>query len=115
MTSRDILNEVLGEAFGMPAYFFKDFKIKPVTPSDIKQMEARAKTDRLSNSIKKVVFNDPAVVILWKDGTKTTVKCQKGDKYDKEKGLALAIVKHLLGDTGYYNTIFEKWLEKDED
>lgn len=25
--------------------------------------------------IKKVIFNDPATIVLWNDGTKTVVKC----------------------------------------
>ena len=30
------------------------------------------------SSIKDVIFNYPATIILWKDGTKTTVKARKG-------------------------------------
>ena len=47
--------------------------------------------------IKKVIFNNPATIVLWSDGTKTIVKCQDGDIYDKEKGLALAICKKAIG------------------
>ena len=43
--------------------------------------------------IKKVIFNDPATIILWEDGTKTVVKAHDKDQFDKEKGLAMAIVK----------------------
>ena len=28
--------------------------------------------------IKNVIFNEPATIIIWKDGTKTVVKCQEG-------------------------------------
>lgn len=34
-----------------------------------------------SKQIKNVIFNDPATIVFWKDGTKTVVKCQK-DKGD---------------------------------
>ena len=27
--------------------------------------------------IRKVIFNDPATVVLWSDGTKTVVKCAR--------------------------------------
>ena len=50
--------------------------------------------------IKNVIFNKPATIVLWEDGTKTVVKCQKGDKYDKEKGLAFCILKKIYG-TGF--------------
>lgn len=43
------------------------------------------KPKKNASPIKKVIFNDPATIILWKDGTKTVVKCQEGDTYDKEK------------------------------
>ena len=55
--------------------------------------------------IDKVIFNGPATVILWKDGTKTTVK-NHNDNYDPEKAVAMAIAKKALGNQGnYYNTI----------
>ena len=62
--------------------------------------------------IKDVIFNPPATVVLWKDGTKTVVKCQNGDVYSKETGLALAICKKVYGNKGAYNDIFNKWLNK---
>ena len=45
--------------------------------------------------IHKVIFNDPATIVLWYDGTKTVVKCGPEDKFDTEKGLAMAIVKKM--------------------
>ena len=51
----------------------------------------------------KVIFNDPATIILWKDGTKTVVKCQEGDVYSKRLGLLNCIAKRHFGDTGKYN------------
>lgn len=47
--------------------------------------------------IRKVIFNAPATVVLWSDGTKTVVKCGPNDIFDKEKGLAMAIVKKMGG------------------
>lgn len=47
----------------------------------------------------KVIFNNPATIVVWDDGTKTIVKKQKGDRYDKEKGLALCYMKKALGNT----------------
>ena len=46
--------------------------------------------------IKKVIFNDPATIVFWKDGTKTVVKCEN-EEFDEEKGLAMAIVKSVFG------------------
>ena len=66
-------------------------------------------------SIKKVIFNDPATIVFWSDGSKTVVKCQDGDIYDPEKGLAMAIAKKALGNKGNYCNEFKKWLPEDEE
>ena len=60
--------------------------------------------------IKDVIFNNPATIILWKDGTKTVVKCGEGEAYDPEKGMAMAIAKRLLGNQGNYYDTFKKYL-----
>ena len=59
--------------------------------------------------IEKVIFNNPATIVFWKDGTKTVVKCQDGDKFDEEKGLAMAICKKVYGE-GYWTGVFKKWV-----
>mgnify|MGYP006372228629 FL=1 len=65
--------------------------------------------------IKNVIFNDPATIVFWEDGTKTVVKCQDGDEFDPEKGLAMAIVKKTYGNKGNYYNKIKKWLpRKDE-
>ena len=65
--------------------------------------------------IKNVIFNDPATIVFWDDGTKTVVKCQDGDEFDPEKGLAMAIVKKTYGNKGSYCNQLKKWLpRKDE-
>ncbi len=58
--------------------------------------------------IKNVYFNHPHTIVMWADGTKTIVKCQEGDFYDSEKGLALAIAKKALGNSGNYWNVFNK-------
>lgn len=64
--------------------------------------------------IKNVIFNDPATIVFWEDGTKTVVKCQDGDEFDPEKGLAMAIVKKAYGNKGNYCNKMKKWLPKEE-
>ena len=59
--------------------------------------------------IKDVIFSDPATVVFWSDGTKTVVKTRGGEKYDKEKGLAMAIIKKITGNVGNYYNIFKEW------
>lgn len=66
-------------------------------------------------NIKNVIFNDPATIVFWSDGTKTVVKVQDGDEYDEEKGLAMAISKKALGNKGNYCNEFKKWLPEEDE
>lgn len=65
--------------------------------------------------IKDVIFNDPATIVFWADGTKTVVQCQDDDTFDPEKGLAMAITKKALGNKGNYCNELKKWLPKDKE
>lgn len=64
--------------------------------------------------IKRVIFSGPATIILWKDGTKTVVKCQEGEEDDREKAIALCMVKKVLGNKGNYYNHIRKALEMGE-
>ncbi len=64
--------------------------------------------------IKKVIYNNPATIVFWKDGTKTVVKACEDDEYDPEKGLAMAISKKALGNKGNYYETFKKALPKED-
>lgn len=60
--------------------------------------------------IKNVIYNDPATIVFWTDGSKTVVKCGERDTYDPEKGLAMCIVKKFYGNEGNYYHKFSHWL-----
>lgn len=64
---------------------------------------------------KKVIFHDPATIVYWSDGSKTVVKCQPGDTYSKEMGLALCISKKALGNKSNFNNIFKKWIPEENE
>lgn len=66
------------------------------------------------HTIKRVIFNDPATIVFWQDGTKTVVKCSDRDSYDKEKGLAMCFVKKMFGNSGKYYDVFKQWCEEKE-
>lgn len=69
--------------------------------------------EMLARCIVKVIFNDPATIVLWGDGSKTVVKA-KNEPFDPEKGLAMAIAKKHFGNTGRYYEVFKRWLPKEE-
>lgn len=64
-------------------------------------------------TIKDVIFNSPATIVMWSDGSKTVVKCQEGDTYNPELGLAMCVVKKCCGNKGNFNDVFRKWLPKE--
>ena len=66
---------------------------------------------RFSLKIKRVVFNNPATVVLWEDGTKTVVKVQDGEIFDKEKGFAMAVLKKMFGNKGNYYNEIRRWIK----
>ena len=69
------------------------------------------KENNMLPGIKKVIFNKPATIVLWEDGTKTIVRTQGKARFDKEKGLAMCIAKKALGNKGNYYDEFRKWME----
>ena len=65
----------------------------------------------LSLTIKDVIFNPPATIVFWMDGTKTVVKDQGEVFYDPEKGMAMAVAKKAFGNQGNYYNQFSKYLD----
>lgn len=61
--------------------------------------------------IKKVIFNDPATIVFWADGTKTVAKAHGDDKFDKEVGLTVCIAKKALGNRSNFDKVFKKWIK----
>ena len=66
-------------------------------------------------TIKDVIFNPPATIVFWTDGTKTVVKTQNNEPFDPEKGLTMAYFKKMHGNKGHYFEEIKKWTEKHED
>ena len=59
----------------------------------------------ITKDIKQVIFNDPATIVTFADGTKVCVKACANDKFSKEVGLVYALVKRLyandIDENGY--------------
>ena len=51
--------------------------------------------------IREVMFNDPATICWFEDNSKTVAIAGHGDKYDKETGLAICMLKRVLGNKEY--------------
>ena len=86
---------------------------KKETKKPVDSFETKQSTNRRVK-IRDVIFSDPATVVFWSDNTKTVVKARGGEKYDKEKGLAMAIIKKITGNAGNYYEIFKEWCGNEE-
>lgn len=110
--SRIFSDDVLGD-------LLKDL-IKKKTEDETKEFKSavlRGKKnhiDTVIRNINKIRFDEGWTIIFWKSGAVTKVKCQDGEPFDYEKGIAMAIIKHMYGDISYYNEIFKKTLEQGE-
>ena len=100
MTSVDIHHSMLG-----PKHYLVEWNnVRSLTEaavpilSDVKMQLNLNYTPNLA--IKDVIFNPPATIILWMDGTKTVVKDQGEVFYDPEKGMAMAVAKKAFGNQG---------------
>lgn len=67
-----------------------------------KYAENRLNSDEANKNtfpeIKKVIFNYPATIVFFADGTKTVVKCKEDEEFSPWAGVALCITKRLYGD-----------------
>lgn len=86
-----------------------DFEIKDPEPIFFNWVLSAKTTD-----IDRVIFNDPATIVFWKDGTKTVVKCHPEDTFDEEIGFMCCYLKRILSSKeytkfcGYLNDIWEQ-------
>lgn len=92
--------------------------IKYLSPNDYREFRDRILKEKnksiYDSMIQRVIFNPPATIVFWRDGSKTVVKCGENDIFDPEKGLAMAISKRAFGDNRDYYEVFAKWVGKYE-
>lgn len=63
--------------------------------------------------IKNVIYNPPATIVFWRDGSKTVVKCKPGEEFQAHVGLAMCIAKKTYGDS--FHKVFKKWVPNEKD
>lgn len=123
---RDLLDRQVKEIiFGYDVAHFHTFKLQLPEPelryvNDVIEISTFYDPNKVitctpnpdQSEPKRVIFNKPYTIVIWKDGTKTMVKCDEEDVYDKEKGLALCYVKKMFGNKGKYYDIFKKFIDE---
>ena len=62
---------------------------------------------------KQIYINNKkkVITVVWNDGTHTMIKCQDGDYFDIEKGVAMCFMKRAFNNRGCYNDAFKDVIE----
>ena len=58
--------------------------------------------------VDRIIFNSPATIVFWDDGTKTVVKCMEDQPYEKYAGFAMACMKKMFGSTSRAKAIMNE-------
>lgn len=74
---------------------------KVATPTFYSKRNETKFTPLYMPRIREVMFNDPATICWFEDNSKTVAIAGHGDKYDKETGLAICMLKRVLGNKEY--------------
>ena len=72
-------------------YFFKDYKL----PGGFRYIGKDGGPCKCA--ISKVIYNEPATIVFFDDGTKTVCKVNEDEKYNPEYGLMMCVLKKLIG------------------
>ena len=62
--------------------------------------------------IEKVLYNNPATIVFWSDGTQTRNICPKEILYNPDTGLAFCVLKKFMGGDEMAK-LFNDWELKD--
>lgn len=100
---QDDADEIGGEAMIFGTY--GSMCLMPITQTPIPDIR---------NLIQKVVFSGPVTLVYWTDGTMTKVRRTDGEADDKEKAIAMALMKKLNGNKTNYIRRLGKIIENAE-
>lgn len=67
--------------------------------------------DKYSYEPKRIIFNGPATIVFWKDGTKTVVKCADMEQYNRYNAFCAALAKKIFGTNSKVNRIVKSGVE----
>ena len=54
---------------------------------------------------KRIIYNNPATIVFWKDGTKTVVKKAAKEPYNKYNAFCAALAKKIYGNNSRVNAL----------
>ena len=63
-------------------------------------------------TVKNIIYNNPATIVFWSDGTKTVVKRLKGTPFNKYNAFCAAVCKKLYGSNSALNKIVNSGIDQ---
>ena len=99
-----------------PGNTFPKVHLSPISSNSFNYMIHDEKVTKLTMlewklTPKKVIFNGPATIVMWYDGTKTVVKKTEDDTDDREKAVMFAILKKACGSRAKMNRYLKLFKE----
>lgn len=67
-----------------------------------------------SLNVSKIIFNPPATIVFWTDGTKTVVKCSAEDEFSEYYGFLAALGKKVYENNSQIKKLIDKKAERHE-
>ena len=64
-----------------------------------------------SLNVSKIIFNPPATIVFWEDGTKTVVKCSAEDEFSEYYGFLVALGKKVYESNSQIKKLIDKKAE----
>ena len=81
----------------------------------INRDETEDNQEDIIGNVKKVIFNDPATIVIFNDGRKIVVKTNGEDEFQPEIGFAMAMMKEIFRSRGAYKKWIASWLPAEEE
>ena len=79
-----------------------------VTTSKTLEPVAVNEAQTTNSVVERVLVNDSTTIVFFTDKTKQVVRLAKGDVFDIEKAVAIAIAKHVLGGYTELKNVIDK-------
>lgn len=77
-------------------------------PSAMKKYEP----EFITLDVDRIVFNDPATIVFWADGTKTIVKRSPKEKPNKYNAFCAAVTKRIFGNNSQIRKAVESGFDQ---
>ena len=74
-------------------------------------MKAAETKSFYSLNVSKIIFNPPATIVFWEDGTKTVVKCSAEDEFNEYYGFLAALGKKVYENNSQIKKLIDKKAE----